>query len=137
VAELTNKNLILKCIAIYMGNYSAETQYAASLLLKMLLPKKDFKKLMFIMREELGFKINDRNDAKVVYWKKQIKKIGKCEICGAKENLEAHHIVPWEYSVCGRTNLTNGQCLCEKCHKIMHNDNKWVVYIRNKQNGKK
>jgi hypothetical protein len=137
VAETNNRDLMIDCIKIYMGNYPVEKQYAASLLLKMLLPAKDFKKLMHIMREELGFKINDRNDSKVVYWKKQIKKLGKCEICGAKEHLEAHHIVPWEYSVSGRTDLTNGQCLCEECHKIMHNDIKWIVYMRDRQNGKK
>lgn len=111
---------VLRCIEIYIGDYSPEKQYAASLLLKMILKDKQYRKLMGIIREDLGFKVNDRNDAGVIRWKRNVKKKGMCEICGSKERLVAHHIIPWEYSVKGRTDLKNGQCLCAECHVMVH-----------------
>lgn len=119
-----------------MGDYPVEKQYAASILLKMMLKEKKYKKLMAIIREEIGFKLNDRNDASVTSWKKRVKKVGKCQICGSEEKLEAHHIVPWKYSIKGRTDINNGICLCEECHKMMHNDIEWINYMRNKYYGK-
>lgn len=125
----TEKEMIEKCLKIYKGNYSMEQQYASSILLKMLL-KEEYTEVMNQVKEELGFKINDRNDAKVISWKKKVKKIGKCEICGLKDNLVAHHIIPWEYSVKGRTDVNNGMCLCNNCHKMIHNDIEWIQYMR-------
>lgn len=126
---LTDKQEIAKYIDIYMGGYSPIEQYASAILLKMHF-KEDYKKLMDIIREELGFKINNRNSSAVALWKKKVKAIGKCEICGKTKKLVAHHIIPWEYSITGRTDINNGQCLCEKCHKMMHNDKKWINYMR-------
>lgn len=123
-----------ECIKIYKGNYKPYQQYAASILLKMLL-KNDYKRVMDEVKESLGFRINNRNSSKAIVWSKKIRKIGKCQICGLKENLVAHHIIPWEYSISGRTDISNGQCLCEKCHKMMHNDEKWLDYIRRCYNG--
>ena len=41
-----------------------------------------------------------------------------CQICGSRENLEAHHIIPKSK---GGTNLVkNGITLCEDCHKAVH-----------------
>jgi 5-methylcytosine-specific restriction endonuclease McrA len=97
-----------------------------------MLLKEDYFKLMEAVKEKTGFKVNNRLSGKVSTWKKQVKKIGKCEICGAKENLVAHHIVPWSYSIAGRTDVKNGQCLCEDCHKIMHDDALWIDYMRKK-----
>lgn len=119
-----DRELAIKCIAIYIGDYSAEKQYAASILLKMLF-KERYHELQALLKEETGFKVNDRRNTKVVSWSKKVKKTGKCEVCGSKEKLVAHHRIPWEYSIKGRTNLNNGQCLCENCHKIIHNDKKW------------
>lgn len=123
------KDEIKTCLKIYIGDYSITQQYASSILLKMLLKEK-YNEVMNQVKEELGFKINDRNGSKVVCWKKKVKKIGKCEICDSKEKLVAHHKVPWEYSIKGRTDISNGQCLCEKCHSMMHNDNEWIKYMR-------
>lgn len=123
-----------ECIEIYKGDYSPIQQYAASILLKMLLKEK-YQATMNEIKESLGFKINNRNSSKVRTWKSKIKKIGKCEICNSKDNLVAHHIIAWEYSITGRTDINNGQCLCDKCHHMMHNDAKWIDYMRGEYNG--
>lgn len=124
-----DKKTLIKCLKIYMGDYSMLQQYACSILLKMIL-KEQYKEVMNQVKEELGFKINDRNNSKVIAWKKKIKNRGKCEICDSTTNLVAHHIIPWEYSIKGRTDVSNGQCLCNKCHKMIHNDEKWIDYKR-------
>lgn len=127
---------VIECICVYMGDYPAERQYAASILLRIILKEKEYKRLMAAIREEMGFKVNDRSDAAVIRWRRAIRKRGKCEVCGSAENLEAHHIVPWKYSVTGRTDVANGMCLCDRCHKAMHNDLKWIEYMRGKSHGK-
>lgn len=132
--NVQQEKLISNCLKIYKGNYNSSIQYASSILLKMLLKEK-YNKTMNKVKEELGFRINNRNDSKVIYWKKKIKKAGKCSICGAKNELVAHHIIPWEYSITGKTDILNGQCLCKKCHKMMHNATEWVDYIRGIQHG--
>jgi len=125
---------IEELIEIYKGDYAPAKQYAASIMLKMLLKSK-YAETMDEVRESLGFRINDRNSSKVLMWKKKVKKVGKCDICGSTENLEAHHIIPWEYSITGRTDINNGQCLCKKCHSMIHDDNEWYEYLRGKYNG--
>lgn len=50
-------------------------------------------------------------------WKKVIKKRAdfKCERCGSKEYIQAHHIIPrTDYSL--RYDLMNGIALCRGCH---------------------
>lgn len=116
---------------IYLGDYTPEQQYAASILLHMLL-KEDYSKLMAYVKEITGFRVNDRNSSRVVLWKKKVKQAGRCEICGATENLAAHHKIPWAHSIKGRTDIKNGQCLCNECHNIMHDDALWTEYMRKK-----
>lgn len=123
--------LALKCIAVWTGNYPAEKQYAATIILKMLF-KNRYNKLLAEMREATGFKVNNRLDSKVSVWAKKVKKAGKCAICGSKERLEAHHIIPWECSITGRTDINNGMCLCHKCHHMMHDDDEWLEYMMNR-----
>lgn len=135
MTSLSNDQIVKECLKIYIGNYSKEQQYASSILLKIILKEKKYIELMNRVKEVLGFKINNRNDSKVIAWKRKVKKIGKCEICNVTKNLVAHHLIPWEYSVTGRTDITNGQCLCEKCHKMVHNDEAWVNYMRGVLNG--
>ena len=120
-----------KLLEIYMGDYTPEQQYAASILLHMMF-KEEYYKLMESVKECTGFKVNDRNSSRVVVWKKKVKSKGKCEICGATENLVAHHIIPWSHSIKGRTDINNGQCLCRDCHKMMHDDILWLEYMRKK-----
>lgn len=121
---------------IYTGDYTPTQQYAASILLHMML-KENFDKLMEYAKEVTGFKLNNRNSGQVITWKKKVKQVGKCEICGDKENLVAHHKIPWAYSIKGRTDVRNGQCLCDECHKMMHNDLAWMEYMQKKMQERK
>lgn len=121
--------LAIKCIEIYIGSYSVEKQYASSIILKMLF-KDRYNELMALIKEATGFKVNNRQDSKVITWRKKVKKIGECQICGIKEKLVAHHIVPWECSITGRTDTNNGMCLCKDCHKMVHNTEKYTDYLR-------
>ena len=38
----------------------------------------------------------------------------RCEVCGKRGNLEAHHDVPQVFK--GKDNAENGSLLCHKCH---------------------
>lgn len=118
-----------RCLEVYLGDYTPAQQYAASILLHMILKEK-YSKLMEYVKEATGFKVNDRNSSRVVAWKKKVKAVGKCEICGSKERLVAHHKIPWADSINGRTDVNNGQCLCRDCHKMMHNDQLWMEYMK-------
>jgi len=40
----------------------------------------------------------------------------KCAVCGRRENLNAHHLVPREHNAT-RYERTNGICLCAHCHQ--------------------
>ena len=43
-----------------------------------------------------------------------------CSICGSKENLEAHHIIPVSHSDRHKYLDTNGITLCKQCHYLVH-----------------
>lgn len=124
-----------KCLNILLGDFTPEQQYAASILLHMML-KGDYAKFVEAMKEITGFKVNNRQSGKAVTWGKKIKARGRCEICGTTENLEAHHIVPWSCSIKGRFDLKNGQCLCVDCHKMIHDDSLWLEYMAKKHGWK-
>ena len=110
------REIIIDSIVVLMGDYAINRKYAAILLLKAFLPHE-------VMRDIL----NDdnihpfsRNDPKVRKWKEKILKRGKCELCGSKEHLEAHHIIKWADYPKGRADIKNGRCLCHKCHTNEH-----------------
>ncbi len=44
----------------------------------------------------------------------------KCTVCGEKEKIVAHHIIPWDENESLRFEVNNGQTLCRKCHNIHH-----------------
>ena len=44
-----------------------------------------------------------------------------CAICGSKDNLQAHHIIPVSHSRKYMYEDTNGITLCAKCHYLIHN----------------
>lgn len=129
----SERELGIRCLEIYMGDYPIEKQYASTIILRMLF-KDRFKELMAEVKEATGFKVNNRYDSKVITWAKKVKKAGKCNMCGSKENLVAHHIVPWEYSIKGRTDINNGMCLCKECHKTVHNACEYTDYMRGAEN---
>lgn len=43
-----------------------------------------------------------------------------CFLCGSKENLEVHHLDGYEWCKEKRTDISNGVCLCKKCHRAFH-----------------
>lgn len=43
-----------------------------------------------------------------------------CRVCGSRESLQVHHIVPFIESKELRTKVTNGITLCKKCHDLVN-----------------
>lgn len=65
------------------------------------------------------------------YWKKEVFKLNSvCAYCGAEGKLEADHIRPWGLYPELRLEVSNGQTLCETCHKLKSRldriESKWI-----------
>jgi len=58
-------------------------------------------------------------------WARVIRQVGRCEMCGRRTTLNAHHIIH-RTKFCYRHDLSNGICLCVSCHMYgshsAHND---------------
>lgn len=66
--------------------------------------------------------LKKRTNSQINHWAEQVKKHHPyCVICGAKDNLEAHHIIPVSHSRRFRFLSTNGITLCHECHHLVHN----------------
>lgn len=117
--------IVIDAIAVLMGDYEINKKYAAILLLKALLPNKILKNIL----EDDGIYPFDRNDPRVKIWTKKVLLKGKCECCGSKENLEAHHIIKWADYPKGRIDEKNGMCLCHRCHTEEHKEDQsyWMM----------
>lgn len=109
-------SVIVDAIAILIGDYEIIRKQAAVLLLKVLL-KDRFLKTLLSHEDMYPF---DRSDSRVRAWAKEIISKGKCEKCGSKEMLEAHHIIKWADYPQGRNDIKNGMCLCHDCHTEEH-----------------
>ena len=48
-------------------------------------------------------------------WSKQIRAVGKCEICNRSNSLNAHHLIN-RTRLRFRHDLSNGICMCSRCH---------------------
>lgn len=67
--------------------------------------------------ENLKMRIN----TSVNNWARQVvKRHPFCEICGSKDGLEAHHIIPVSNDPFYAYTPTNGITLCKKCHWAAH-----------------
>ena len=108
--------LVIDAVAVLLGEYSIERKIAANLILKIML-KDGFRKILF---EDAAIYPTSRNDARVMKWRKDILSLGYCQKCGAKERLEAHHILHWSDYPIGRIDIKNGECLCHSCHTDEH-----------------
>ena len=75
---------------------------------------------------ELARRISLKNDNRDSYeykeWRKAVYKRGnyKCQKCGSKERLNAHHKKSWINYPELRYSINNGITLCEKCHIKYH-----------------
>lgn len=69
------------------------------------------------MKKQNKKTLNNKADKK---WSEEVRKKGKCEVCGSTRFLNAHHII-------GRRNLhlrhklRNGVCVCSGCHTFGRN----------------
>ena len=61
-----------------------------------------------------------KRDPKYKTWVIAVKSIGHCEGCGSIERLEAHHILPKAKFPHLIHDISNGKCLCRKCHQLLH-----------------
>lgn len=61
--------------------------------------------------------------AAYINWRKAVfeKYSYKCVKCGSTENLVTHHICNFVDYPSLRTDIENGACLCENCHRLFHN----------------
>ena len=50
-------------------------------------------------------------------WSKVVKSGGRCEICNSGGKLDAHHIIT-RTRLRYRHDLSNGICLCSRCHRF-------------------
>ena len=91
----------------------------------------------------------DRQDRRIQQgyniWKYEVKKQGNftCDCCGYSRgrNLVSHHLESYDNNKELRTDVSNGVCLCDKCHKEFHHiygygNNTKQQYIEFKENKK-
>jgi len=112
-----NKPLVFLTICQYLrDDISIWQKYACAMILDYYIPK-----WREIVPEVLG-PIIDRDSKEVRKWRKRVlERDGfKCVECGNKENLEAHHILPWSTFPDLRTDINNGKTLCNECHAGEH-----------------
>ena len=127
--RIERTELVIDSVAVLIGDYEINRKYAAILLLKALLPSGIVKNIL----ENDGVYPFDRDDPRVRRWTRAVLSKGRCECCGSKENLEAHHIVKWSDYPKGRIDINNGMCLCHKCHTEEHkyDQSYWMMKAKN------
>jgi hypothetical protein len=82
-----------------------------------------------------------RRSKEYIQWRHDVMKRDqfRCTRCGAKGNLQAHHIIPASVCLDLRYAVFNGQTLCEKCHDLVPHQFKpefWNKMIEGKKYGK-
>lgn len=63
-----------------------------------------------------------RTNTTLANWRKQVWKRDNCRcvICGSREGLNVHHIIPVSVSEKYKYVPGNGVTLCETCHRLAH-----------------
>jgi len=108
-----NPNVVFFIFANYLrDNIAIYQKIAFAMLLDYYLPK--WRK---IVGDKILGPVVDRNSKEIARWKNAVlKRDGKCIECGNKDKLEVHHIIPWIIAPELRTDIQNGETLCQKCH---------------------
>lgn len=60
---------------------------------------------------------------------------GKCMNCGTVEDLQSHHIIPWNSDKTQRLNIDNGITYCRKCHNSIEKKG-FIPWISGKKHTK-
>lgn len=70
----------------------------------------------------IGETAKKRNNYAYRQWREEVLKraLYECEKCGSVENLHVHHIKRFADFPALRQDLSNGICLCAKCHRELH-----------------
>ncbi len=79
----------------------------------------DYTRLQKTFRVRLDRKAKRaEDDRRLLEWAKAVKERSghRCEVCGSKQAVEAHHIVSRRYKAT-RYDVTNGVALCQKHHQ--------------------
>lgn len=65
---------------------------------------------------------SERNMPEYITWRKAVfeRDSYTCQECGAKGDIQAHHIKHWSQHPSERFNIDNGITLCAECHKKKH-----------------
>lgn len=108
--------MLVNALAVVIGDYGIYRKKAATLILRALLPKDAYERIMC----DGAVYPFDRDDKRMAAWKRAVLAPGRCAFCGATEHLEAHHIIGWAEWPQGRADVTNGLCLCHSCHTEEH-----------------
>ena len=71
----------------------------------------------------IGETAKKRNNYTYRQWRKAvIERDGECQMCGAVENLHAHHIKPFARYPKLQFDIDNGLTLCQTCHFKLHKE---------------
>ena len=64
----------------------------------------------------------ERHTPEYKAWRNKVYQLDNwtCVLCGAKGNLEAHHISPWATNPEKRYMVSNGVSLCQDCHDTVN-----------------
>jgi hypothetical protein len=61
------------------------------------------------------------DESRLAKWSEAVRaKYGKCQKCGSHRNLHAHHIKQKSIHPKYAYTISNGTCLCRKCHMDLH-----------------
>lgn len=122
------KDRIVSAYAMLLDENEKAYKKKASYLILRFFVRPDF--LDYILKDDAA--PYDRRDKRVSAWAKAVKSKGRCEFCGSKEKLEAHHVFRWSEYPAGRIDLRNGLCLCAECHAKQHEGEPAEHLIRSK-----
>lgn len=66
--------------------------------------------------------LHDRSSDRYRQWRKSVfeRDDYRCQSCGTKKDLQAHHIKTWKSNKDLRYSVVNGITLCRKCHLDAH-----------------